>query len=497
MFLKFSEKYLIHTILSAAVLVRVFEITKKDFWYDEAFTGIVVKEGFRKMLEIVVNDVHPPLYYILVKLFTFPFGYDVFSIRLFSLVFGILGVLAVYLLAKDIFNNRAALFASLITAISPFAVQYSQEGRMYSMFSFLVVFATYWLIKALKKDTLKEYMLWGVFWGLACLTHYLGILFGPIFYGLFLLGRMNKKNDESGWHLFLPSKGLALGGVISAGLFSFWIGKFIEHSNRTNTLNWISPARLSDIFLNLQMFLFGIPRSDYSGMPEPNSIYGFDPLTIFLLVTIFTTGVLFSVLQQEKKKEAWQVILLGFGFIGTLYALSLMGRHYLVVRYIMPSAYFLFILLGFWLSSLHWKYCFFTLTIYFVLLGGVHSSSIYGGFGQILKDSEKFEGKNFYALNSFDYVIAKYYFGPEKVILYNIDWPEYDSSTWAAIGKEHLKKTEQFDVLRNDPNGLILYNTQVSWEARSDKSFDQSKFELIDQYDNILIYRSNPKFFFR
>lgn len=160
----------------------MFKITERDFWYDEAFTGIAIKESFSKMMGIIIQDVHPPLYYIFVKSFSFFFKYSLFGIRLYSAIFGLLGVWAVYLLAKEIFNKKAALFAGFLTAISPFAIQYSQEARMYAMFGLLISVATLFFIKGLKNDKIKDYIFWGIFLGLACLTHYIGIMFAPFLF---------------------------------------------------------------------------------------------------------------------------------------------------------------------------------------------------------------------------------------------------------------------------------------------------------------------------
>jgi len=95
-----------------------------------------------------------------------------------------------------------------------------------------------------------------------------------------------------------------------------------------------------------------------------------------------------------------------------------------------------------------------------------------------------------YVLNSFDYVIGKYYIGADKLTLFNIDWPEYDSSGWSAIG-DSLKKIEKYEDLKNDENALIIFNSQVSFEDRSDKSFNPQKdnFVLIDEYENINVYQ--------
>jgi uncharacterized membrane protein len=122
------DKYAIYLILAIAATLRFLNISRRDFWYDEAFTGVAVKEKFWGMIDMIIKDVHPPLYYTGVKIFSSFFNYSVFGIRLYSAIFGVLGIFAVYLFAKNLFGKKAALWASAVMAISPFAIQYSQEA---------------------------------------------------------------------------------------------------------------------------------------------------------------------------------------------------------------------------------------------------------------------------------------------------------------------------------------------------------------------------------
>ena len=176
------EKYAIYLILAVASFLRIWKIDYRDFWYDEAFTGVAVKEKFWSMINLIIKDVHPPLYYVSAKIFSSFFDYSVFGIRLYSAVFGVLGIWAVYLFAKNLFGKKAALWASAIMAISPFAIQYSQEARMYAMFGFLFTLASYFFMRGLQTEKKKYYYLWGIFLGLSALTHYMGIITAPVFF---------------------------------------------------------------------------------------------------------------------------------------------------------------------------------------------------------------------------------------------------------------------------------------------------------------------------
>lgn len=493
----FSEKYLIFLILILASFLRLIHITKRDFWYDEAFTGITIRDTFSGMMKIIVNDVHPPLYYILVKYFSAPFNYDVLGIRLFSAIFGVLCVVAVYFFTQELFNKKTALWASLLAAIGPLVIQYSQEARMYSMYCFLLITAAYFFIRALKTVRLKFYLLWGLFFGISALTHYMSLLFAPIFYAVFLIWNWEAPKTTGGKKKFFqylkmifPSAKLIWGYLLALLTFSPWILNFIKSLSSAD-LDWIKPVSFGDIFYNIQMFIFGIPPGEMSaGMPSSNALYGATPSTILAGVVIFITAITTYLLFCKKETRKTLIILsFSFGFMLVIYLLSLAGKHYFVPRYLLPASYFLFVFIANWLAQIKFRFSsavliLYALILYFVVVP-VEASQ---GWDILTKNLKKYDGKTFYSLNSFDYVIAKYYLGEDRLILYNIDWPQYNPYFWAAIGP-NLKRTENYADLKNDPNAVIIYNIQAKKENRSDKTFNSNGLTLLDAYKNLLIYK--------
>ena len=79
-------------------------------------------------------------------------GISEFSVRLHSVIFGVLSVLFIYLLSKNIFNRRVGLIASLILALSSYNIYYSQEARTYALFTFLSILSMYFFLNYLKND---------------------------------------------------------------------------------------------------------------------------------------------------------------------------------------------------------------------------------------------------------------------------------------------------------------------------------------------------------
>lgn len=482
-----SEKYGLWPILALAAFLRFSNLAKRDFWYDEAFTGIAVRSGWNEMFKELINDIHPPFYYILTKLFGGFFDYNVFGLRLFSVIFGLLAVWLVYLVAKEIFDKETGLWSALIAAVAPIAIQYSQEARMYSLLVCLFLIAALFFLKGLKTGSKKYFLIWGVFLGLAALTHYMAIIISPIFLIILALKFFNSpENQARGWS--------ALGGKIVKGtlygcsaaflVFLPWLNNFIfQLSNlKEKELTWVTPAKISDIFLNIQMFLFGTPLGEMSqGMPQPNAMFFASPTTILLAVVVLISLITAAVVKKRGLNGLLAAVF-AFGSLLIVYSLSLAGKQYFVSRYLLPAGFFTFILIGAWLAQTRQKTaiaCF--LAYILILFFGINYQTYSTGWNEILKEKREYAGNNIYVLNSFDYAIAKYYLGDEKLFLYNIDWPQYNPQNWAGIGK-NIKRTEDYQIIKKDSDALVFSNGEIS-------KINPTEISIAKKYNNILIYK--------
>lgn len=492
------EKYSFWAILILAAATHFTGLVKRDLWYDEAFTGVAVKENFPDMIQMIINDVHPPLYYIALKYFSVFFDYSVFSLRLFSAILGVLSIWALYILAKELFSVKVARWAALLATISPFAVQYSQEARMYTMLMFFILISAYFFLKGIKNGKTKYFLLWGLFTGLSMLVHYMGIIFSALYCAVFAawgifsaydkLPSANWQNAKNFFRKFVPSTQLLAGYAVAFFVFLPWLKIFIRHFLMKGTnLSWVKPASLGDIIVVIQMFLFGTPLGEMSsGMPQPNELHGIAHITIRIaLAILLTLGVLYLFKKERKEKMAF-VLIFSIGFMFVIYALSatLPDQQYFVARYLLPGAPFVFIFIALWISHIKFRFSVIILAAYLFLLSLIVPLKNSTGYNEMILHMDKYKNNNLYILSSFDYVISKYYFGADHLILFNYDWPEYNPSFWAAIGPD-IKRTENFADLKNDPKALIISNKTL----KGNQYFSTEGLQLADKYQNILIYK--------
>ena len=141
-------------------------------------------------LQIMDQDA---VWFYLTDLFYRIFGENLFGLRFMSILFGSLSIIILYLMTKELFNKKTALFASLILTLSSYHIIMSLAEMDTSMI-FFVLLSMYLLIKALKEQKNVFYILSSLFLGIAIMIKQIATLFAPIFF-LFILYYKYKNKD--------------------------------------------------------------------------------------------------------------------------------------------------------------------------------------------------------------------------------------------------------------------------------------------------------------
>ena len=114
-------------ILLIAVALRFYGIQNKGLWADEAYTVSFLSYPWHDLWDH--RYLNRPLYFVLLKIWSYFFGMGEFSLRFPSAVLGALSVLPLYRLGSILFDRKTALLAALLLAVSPFHIYWSQEVR--------------------------------------------------------------------------------------------------------------------------------------------------------------------------------------------------------------------------------------------------------------------------------------------------------------------------------------------------------------------------------
>jgi uncharacterized membrane protein len=143
----------IYLIVSGAV-VRFHCLADLSLWYDECVSWKTTTYRVTEQISCAAGDNHPPLYFLLLKLWSLAWGRSAEALRSLSAVFGLLTILGTYTLVREIETTNAepgnsprwpqiaAVNAAALVAFSPFQIEWSQTVRMYSLATALAAWST-------------------------------------------------------------------------------------------------------------------------------------------------------------------------------------------------------------------------------------------------------------------------------------------------------------------------------------------------------------------
>lgn len=151
----------------------------------------------RVVRAVLLSDTSPPLYYLLLYGWTFCFGTTDIALRLFSVFWSLASFPLLASIAWRTGGRGSVIPACFLFAVSPTAIYFGSEVRMYSLLVFLVL-AAVWVSLLLVEDgeTIGRYVLWVIASIAGFLTHYFFLFpwLAILCYVLFKPGRVRRRN---------------------------------------------------------------------------------------------------------------------------------------------------------------------------------------------------------------------------------------------------------------------------------------------------------------
>jgi uncharacterized membrane protein len=375
--LKFIPILLGIVIIFGGALLRVHEALRNDAWYDEAFTGVTIRQSWAYVLDILSQDRnHPPLFYAMVKSVAGLTGStDPFHLRLVSLFFGIATIPLGYLLIQQLSLEKEdkkwlGIVTMTVLSFSPFFIAYSAEARSYAFLLFLELVAIICFIKASKNSFKfsKALVIWVVMLVMIMVTHFLSILILSGFFVAFVFLKMEENNT-----LFNSGLLKKIGVVIFlAWLLVTWAWSAAHLEKLTEPLNlgWIQKSDLSILPHTIANFLFfGIHIKTFSFSLFPGNI-GF--IILIASVIAFVVVLQKSIKTRETLRDVIILTSLAIVPLAVAILVSSFGLHIYVDRYVIGSGTLLIIwMLYVWWRIAHkdilWIMCVYLALLFFVV----------------------------------------------------------------------------------------------------------------------------------
>src|SRR3989344_4731560 len=156
-----STKMWLLVIMLFAVFFRFWDITNipPGLYPDEAMNGSntleAIETGDYKVF-YPENNGREGLFVNLQSLSVRAFGAEPWALRLPSTIFGILTVLGLYLLGRELFSARVGLLGAFLLATSFWHINFSRIGFRAIMAPFFITWALYFLLKSFNQARSKS-----------------------------------------------------------------------------------------------------------------------------------------------------------------------------------------------------------------------------------------------------------------------------------------------------------------------------------------------------
>lgn len=326
-------------------VLRLVGLGERSLWYDEIYSlGIRAQRPLADLL-VLPNDPHPPLYFILLRVWTATFGSTAVSARLLSVLLSLGLIVAVYRLGLELFDDRVGLIAAGLVALSTFHLHQARTVRMYSLFP--LVAALSWLGFARLRTASRSDQVGYVLATVAMLyTHVFGVLVLLAQYVYMGLGETRGDIPLKRWlETNVPI------AILASPLFAFvgWRGanQFLGPQNGS-PIGWI-PAP-STVALTRTLL-------SYVGYPDHYPIAAGSEWTWAVaggVAILAGVMVLLAIVTYEPGHGYRLAASWGTGQAGTLLAVALLGPYLLshavtplfAPRYTTPASIGLYLLVG-------------------------------------------------------------------------------------------------------------------------------------------------------
>src|SRR5207248_413992 len=136
-------------IVAAVVIgIALRFVSRGPLWEDEAQSLAIARAPLAHLTDALRHDGAPPLYYVLLHVWTQVFGDSTFVVRALSGIPAVLSLPAIMRLGRRIGGDAVGIAAVVLLAVSPFAVRYAVEARMYSLLLLLGLLGAHGVLSA-------------------------------------------------------------------------------------------------------------------------------------------------------------------------------------------------------------------------------------------------------------------------------------------------------------------------------------------------------------
>lgn len=315
----FSEKsysLICYGITIVGLVVQLIFCFGRGIWVDEAFTLAMIRHNYVDMVNLTAADVHPPLYYILLKAWSdfWKLFFDGSIITVFTKIFSLFPSIILLIIAMKKIRKQWGRYVASAWILSSVAVSYLiSNGVEIRMYSWALLFVTLSLlfmndiVETNKKTAWCAFVLSSL---AAAYTHYYACIAVAVVYGMLLIWAIWKKRT-----ILVPWLIASIATVIG---YLPWLFVFLKQAQNVSDNYWINGITTRTLVSYLA--------------------YLFDNNFVLILVAILV-GMVIGKKQLEDYTMYYGItaicVPLGVVIVGVV--ASVLIRPVFVIRYVIPA----------------------------------------------------------------------------------------------------------------------------------------------------------------
>lgn len=325
---KFSIFLTIAGCMLGVIAISFFALIHQSLRLDEAQSMWQTSHSIGDTLRVVAQDVHVPLYHVILHFWQLYFGHSVTTIRLLSLLFFLVTIPLFYVLSRQVLTRGWGLFATVIFSFLPFMDWYSNEARMYTLLALMATMSQIYFLRIMQRK--KGWTGYGITAVVGAYAHYF-FSFNLITQGIFYL--INRKRFAAG-----SFKRFVLVALLVIAALAPWLIYFFSLGAGKNTSPMLIRPSTVDFFNAFSQFFFGF-QNDYLN----TILVSCWPLLVLVAFFAIKRG-------QRLTLELSYIITAAFVPVIIAYLLSFVASPFFLSRYMISSVGPLIILMV-WLIS--------------------------------------------------------------------------------------------------------------------------------------------------
>jgi len=469
-------------------LLRFWGVMSSSIWHDEGYTMWLIRYNFGEMVARTARDVHPPGYYFFAKAWTLVFGNSELAIRSLSVLFSVGIIYLTYKIVEKLINERAAFWASLFVAFSPFMIRFSQEARMYGVVAFFTTLGTYYLVRFIQEKNDRFLIPYSLAMLVAIYTQYYAFfvilvhiaILKAVTPGLFTF----KWGDSFKKRLYIFNPKVWLAGVAIGVAYLPWFFVAYKQVTRVSTSYWIRPEWITAKTVPnsvSQFFVYGhldfIYKLNVGGM-----------VLYWLLAFILISLPLIIFWKKQMLQKVWPFFLYGYFPMLLVFIVSKIRTPIYQDRYFPFSAVAILAIWGIAVASIEHRRLREFIGVTFItlfLVGGavmhVETNHQMKALSEEVKKQQK-EGDVVLSGELYTFLDGTYYFGDKKIRFLSDSVNGYgESSLFYDQQKDYLVSKEKLSELGDrifvvGKNGDKDYFSECLWSGWKAKTiFEESK----------------------